>query len=82
MTKIICKYCANFDADYKINYCMCSPYPYPTDYYCRKVDFDGCNSPDLVDCPDCVFALQGKLCVRGHVGGGQSDCPYYQSCLI
>ena len=82
LSKVICKYCANFDVNPSINYCLCSPYPCPTDYSCCCVDFAGCNSPDLCDCPDCLYALHGRLCLRGYVGGRQSECSCYQSCII
>lgn len=82
MTKSVCRHCNYFDADPSVNFCMCSPYPSPIEYFCRNADFAGCDSPDLVNCPDCIYALQSRFCVRGHSGGGQSDCPHYQSCFI
>lgn len=82
MSKTICKYCANFDADPNINFCQCVPYPRPVDNYCSCVDFDGCTSDDLVVCPSCVFALKGRYCALGYVGRVQSDCSHYRSCFV
>lgn len=82
MSKAICKYCANFDADPNINYCTCFPYPRPVDNYCSQIDFDGCTSSDLVVCPTCVFALKSRYCMLGCTDTVQSDCPRFRSVLF
>ena len=83
MIKAICKHCSNFEPDPTVNYCLCFPYPDPSNYNCRCADIDASvRVEDLVDCPDCIFSLDGIWCVKGFVGCKQSDCQFFQSCFI
>lgn len=82
MIKSICKHCSNFEPDPSTNYCLCWPYPDPMEYSCRCVDFDpSVDVRDLVDCPDCVYALDGIWCTRGLSDAQQSDCLNFLPCL-
>lgn len=73
----LCKYCANFSSDPKVNYCLHVPHPVVSDYACPQVNFDGCVSSDLVVCPTCLFSVLGRFCICGFSGFYEDDCRGY-----